>query len=274
MLGNGSMFFLTKYTIATNIPTKLSYFHISNDYLLTNTESVMGFTLNHIGNKTGMHVLTGAVNPHNKPAIALSKKVEDVVYSNTKEGAMHYTTPNSRLDAYFIDSDVILGRVNINTQYSAYSKEGIYNHPDVTQLISVLNGHLCKITRLNNGKVRLEHFTHNPPRNSSTFNYISNLDFYNDAKGQYKSTVGVELSENMVMSIVQENIKNQQLRDMVLLDKNSVHTVTEQGLFYFSNNGKRELKFASDVDSITFEYLNKLEENSIFLELLDPLLNK
>lgn len=234
----------------------------------------MGFALNDIGTKTGMNALTSAVNPYNSPSILLSKKVEDTVYYDIKESTSHASGLNSSLDDLFVDSNVVLGRVQISTQYSTYLKEGIYNHPDVKKVIDVLNGHPCKITRLHNGKIRLEHFTHNPPRNNTHFSYIGNLDFGNKARGQYKSMIGVELSENMIVSMVKENVVNQQLCDMVLFDKNYAYTITEQGLFSFYNNGYRERKYLDDVAFTTFDSLDKLEKNPIFLEFLDLFLGK
>jgi hypothetical protein len=228
-----------------------------------------------MGIKMGRQVLSDAVNPQRKDSVFLMEKVKETYYCNAKESLINDSVRNSGLNSYFTEGDVAFGKVKIDPNYSAYANEGIYSHPEIIEIIKVLEGHFCKITRLHNGKIRLEHFTHNPPNNSPYFSYIGNLDFMNEARGQYKSTACFELSENVITEIVRPlRVPNEQLLSTVMSDSNLVCTLTEQSFFYFSNNGKRESKYADVAFSNMLENMNKLEDSPIYLEFLDLFLGK
>lgn len=272
---SNSLFSLEKVGKFTTMPKTLSYSHYCSESLPTPDEVVIGYSINQMGIKMGRQVLSDAVNPQRKDSIYLMEKVKEIYYCHAKESLINDSVQNNVLNPYFTASDVVFGKVKINPNHSAYAKEGIYSNPEVIAIIKVLEGHLCKITRLHNGKIRLEHFTHNPPSNSPYFSYIGNLDFRNEAKGQYKSTACFELSENVITEIAQPSeVLNEQLLSTVMSDRNLVCTLTEQSFFYFSNNGNRESKYADVAFSNMLENMNKLEDSPIYLEFLDLFLGK
>lgn len=209
-----------------------------------------------------------ALNPHNLSLNEIDKKVIDVHYTFIKNKNIK---TNLNLDQLFNGNSTGIFKINLDEKKSIFFNYGIYHNRYIQEYMSVLNNHFCKVTRLNNGKIKLSHLTHHPI-DMNKFTFLSNTDLMNQQKAQFISNISFELDENMINGIFPiENLNNnynQSLCALVVGSNHPINVVSEECLFHFSNNKQYDFTFYKEVE-------NELFFNSdLAIEILSPLLNK
>lgn len=157
--------------------------------------------------------------------------------------------------------------IKIDETKSIFAKEDIYNQKDIQAYLNVLDNHLCKISRLGNGKVRIEHLTHNPI-NQSNFTYLGNKDLYGQLRAQYQSTTSFEIDENMITFMAPINTANPDLYNKIIQENQSLNIISEKSFFFNYNNGIRDFKYYSDVkDQI-------MSHHEVFTDIISDIFEK
>jgi hypothetical protein len=214
------------------------------------------------------NIFIEALNPHNVPQDEINQKVIDVYYTFIKNKNIKN---NSNLDQLFNGNSTGIFKINLDEKKSIFFNDGIYHNKYIQEYISVLDNHFCKVTRLNNGKIKLSHLTHHPT-DMNKFTFLSNTDLTNQQKAQFISNISFELDENIISGIFPiqnlNNNYNKSLCDLVVGSDHSINAVSEECLFHFSNNKQYDFTFYKEVE-------NELFINSdLAIEILSPLLNK
>jgi hypothetical protein len=142
---------------------------------------------------------------------------------------------------------------------------GIYTDKIVQGYLKVMEKHPCLVTRLGNGKVRIQHLTRHPVTQDD-FRYVSNLDLDNNEGAPFIINKGFEISEKFIRWMKPVDYVNHTLYNDLISNSHVVHTITEEGIFHVCNNGTR-------LPEIVDTYTNQLNlDTNEALNLVDSFL--
>ena len=115
---------------------------------------------------------------------------------------------------------------------------GVYTEKIVRVYLKVMEKHPCLVTRLGNGKVKIQHLTRHPVTQDD-FTHVSNLYLDNHEGAQFIINKGFEISEQLIKWMRPADYVNHTLYNDLISNSHIVHTITEEGIFHVCNNGTR-----------------------------------